>query len=286
MNFGKNRSINYIQRRLTSMFFFSVTTLCALFTIGVLFFILGYILYQGFSSLNVDFFMQLPRPVGEEGGGMAHAIIGTGKLILLAIMIGAPIGLLGGIYLSEYGQKGLSGFLVRYAADLLNGIPSIVIGIFVYTVLVLWMGHFSTLAGGCALGIMVIPTVLRGTEEFLKVVPASLREGGLALGLSESKTICRIVLPAALSGILTCVMLALARVAGETAPLLFTAFGNRYFSEGWLEPTASLPVMIYTYAISPYPDWQRQAWAGGAVLLILVLLANVASRMILRGRKP
>lgn len=268
------------------MFFFSVTTLCALFTIGVLFFILGYILYQGFSSLNVDFFMQLPRPVGEEGGGMAHAIIGTGKLILLAIMIGAPIGLLGGIYLSEYGQKGLSGFLVRYAADLLNGIPSIVIGIFVYTVLVLWMGHFSTLAGGCALGIMVIPTVLRGTEEFLKVVPASLREGGLALGLSESKTICRIVLPAALSGILTCVMLALARVAGETAPLLFTAFGNRYFSEGWLEPTASLPVMIYTYAISPYPDWQRQAWAGGAVLLILVLLANVASRMILRGRKP
>ncbi len=283
MTFLKNRSIHDLRRKLTSAFFFSVTTLCALFTIGILFFILGYILYQGFSSLNVSLFTELPRAVGEEGGGMVHAIIGTGKLILLAMMIGTPIGLLGGIYLSEYGQKG--GGLVRYAADLLNGVPSIVIGIFVYTILVLWMGHFSTLAGGCALGIMVIPTVLRGTEEFLKVVPPSLREGGLALGLSESKTICRIVLPAALSGILTCVMLAVARVAGETAPLLFTAFGNRYFSEGWLEPTASLPVMIYTYAISPYPDWQRQAWAGGVILLILVLVANVVSRLILRGDK-
>ncbi len=278
-------SLHDLKRKLTSLFFFSLASLSALLSIGILFFILGYIFYHGFSALSLDFLTQLPKPVGEEGGGIAHAIVGTGKLLLLAVSMGTPIGLLGGIYLSEYGQKGGMGPAVRYAADLLNGTPSIVIGIVVYAILVLPMGHFSTLAGGVALGVMVIPTVIRGTEEFLKVIPATLREGGLALGLSEWRMICRIVVPAASRGIFTCVMLALARVAGETAPLLFTAFGNRYFSEGWLDPTASLPVMIYTYAISPYPDWQRQAWAGGAVLLLLVLLANIVSRAILHHQK-
>jgi phosphate transport system permease protein len=271
-----------VRRRITNIAMLSLTGVCTALVLGILFFILGYITYNGISALDWDFFIKLPKPVGENGGGMANAIVGTVKLLALASLIGVPVGFIGGVYLSEYGQKNTTGFLIRYAADILNGIPSIVMGIFAYTIVVLPMGHFSTVAGGAALGIMMIPIVVRSTEEFLKLVPASIREAGLALGLTEWKVISFIVVPTAFRGIVTGIMLALARVAGETAPLLFTAFSNRFWSNGWLEPTASLPVMIYTYAIAPYEDWHRQAWAAGLVLMILVLGANILSRLVLR----
>lgn len=270
-----------IGRRLKNGIMLSLTGVCTVMVIGVLFFILGYITYHGFSALDLNFFTHLPKPVGEEGGGMANAIVGTMKLLLLASLIGVPIGFLGGVYLSEYGKKNLTGFLIRYAADLLNGIPSIVMGIFAYTIVVLPMGHFSTVAGGVALGIMMIPIAVRSSEEFLKLVPATVREAALGLGLPEWKVISFVVIPTAFRGIVTGIMLDLARVAGETAPLLFTAFSNRFWSRGWMEPTASLPVMIYTYAITPYEDWHRQAWAAGMVLLMLVLGANILSRLVL-----
>jgi len=276
---------NYLIRKIFNKFVFSVATLFTVFTLSLLFFIFGYILYQGMTALSWDFFTKLPVPVGETGGGMAHAIIGTLKLLLIAILIGFPVGLMGGIYLSEFGKQGRFAYCVRYMVDLLNGIPSIVIGIFVYIVVVLPMKHFSTLAGGIALGVIMIPIVLKGTEEFLKLVPSALREAGLALGMPTWKVILTIIVPTAFPGVMTSMMLAIARVSGETAPLLFTAFGNRYFSSGWMEPTASLPAMIYTYSISPYPDWKQQAWAAGAVLLMLVFLTNVLSRAFLRPRK-
>ena len=274
-----------LRKRVTSVLMLSLTGLCALFTVSVLFFILGYLLYYGGRSLSFSFFTQLPAAVGQAGGGMANAIIGTGKLLLLASAIGIPIGCLAGVFLAEFGS-GWFAFLVRYTTDLLNGVPSIVIGIFVYALVVLPLHHFSTLAGGVALGIMMIPIAVRSTEEFLRAVPRSLRESGMALGASKSETIRTIVIPAAINGIITGIMLDLARVAGETAPLLFTAFGNQYWSHGWLQPTASLPVMIFTYAISPYDDWHRQAWAAGFVLLTGVLLVNIFARFVLatRGR--
>src|SRR5579862_4723248 len=248
--------------------------------VAVLFFILGYFIYNGGKALNWAFFTQLPKPVGETGGGMANAIVGSLKLLMLAAILGLPVGLLAGVYLAEFGNKTFS-FVVRYTTDLLNGVPSIVIGIFAYSLAVAPVKHFSTLAGGVALGMMVIPITVRSTEEFLRAVPGSLREGAMALGASKWKTIVTVVLPAASAGILTGMLLALARVAGETAPLLFTAFGNRYWSPGWSQPIASLPVMIYTYAIAPYDDWHRQAWAAGLVLLGLVLLANLGCRLVL-----
>lgn len=274
-------SVLLAHRRLTNIVMLTLTAVCTALVLGILFFILGYITYNGFAALDWDFFTKLPKPVGETGGGMANAIVGTVKLLFLASLIGVPIGFLGGVYLSEYGRKNTAGFLIRYAADILNGIPSIVMGIFAYTVVVLPMGHFSTLAGGVALGIMMIPIAVRTSEEFLKLVPASIREAGLALGLTEWKVVSFIVIPTAFRGIVTGIMLDLARVAGETAPLLFTAFSNRFWSRGWLEPIASLPVMIYTYAIAPYDDWHRQAWAAGLVLLMGVLGANILSRLIL-----
>jgi phosphate transport system permease protein len=231
-------------------------------------------------SANWDFFTKLPTPVGESGGGMANAIVGTAKLLSLAVLIGVPIGFFGAIYLAEFSGTTMA-FIVRYAADLLNGVPSIVIGIFAYTLLVLPFKHFSTFAGGFALGLMMIPITLRSTEEFLRSVPRSLREGSMALGASKWTTIMKVIVPAAYRGILTAVLLALARVAGETAPLLFTAFSNRFWSHGWNEPVASLPVMIFTYAIAPYEDWHRQAWAAGLVLLGLILMVNIVARVIL-----
>lgn len=243
--------------------------------------ILTYITVQGVSALNWDFFTQLPKPVGELGGGMANAIVGTFKLLLIASLVGVPMGFFGGVFLSEYGRNSTLGFCVRYSADLINGVPSIVMGIFAYTLIVLPMKHFSALAGGLALGVMMIPIALRSTEEFLKLVPNTLREAGLALGLTEWKVICFIVIPTALRGVLTGILLDLARVAGETAPLLFTAFSNRYWSRGWMEPTASLPVMIYTYAVAPYDDWHRQAWAAGLVLLMMILGTNIVARLFL-----
>jgi phosphate transport system permease protein len=221
--------------------------------------------------------------VGEAGGGMANAIVGSAKMLLLATCIGVPIGFLGGVYLAEFGGNAFSN-VVRYVTDLLNGVPSIVIGIFAYTLIVLPQKHYSSLAGGLALSIMMIPIAIRSSEEFLRAVPLALREGAMALGASKSRAIVTVVIPAAKSGIITGIMLNLARVAGETAPLLFTSFGNRYWSHGWSEPTSALPVMIFTYAISPYDDWHQQAWAAGFVLLSLILAVNIVARLILSQR--
>jgi phosphate transport system permease protein len=273
-------SVRLLWRKSLNVFMLSLTGLCALLTVSALFFILGYLLWNGGKDLSWNFFTRLPAPVGEVGGGMANAILGTMKLLLLAALVGVPIGLLGGVYLAEFGGRTVP-FLVRYTADLMNGVPSIVMGIFAYALVVMPMHHFSTLAGGFALGIMVIPTVLRNTESFLRDVPRALREGSFALGANKWRMVATVVLPAATPGILTGVLLALARVAGETAPLLFTAFGNRYWSPGWLQPTSSLPVIIYTYATGPYEDWHRQAWAAGLVLLGLVLATNITVRAFL-----
>ena len=273
-------------RKSVNVLMLSLTGLCALVAVSVLFFILGYLLYHGGKDVNWDFFTKLPKPVGEAGGGMANAIVGSGKLLLLAALFGVPVGLLGGVYLAEFGGRVVP-FVVRYTADLLNGVPSIVIGIFAYAVAVMPVHHFSAVAGGFALGVMMIPIVLRSTEEFLHAVPRAMREGAMALGASKWRTISSVVLPAASRGILTAALLALARVAGETAPLLFTAFGNRFWSPGWGQPIASLPVMIFTYAVGPYEDWHRQAWAAGLVLLGLVLITNIVVRTLLsRGTSP
>ncbi len=266
-------------KKAVNFIMFGLTGVCTLFTVGILFFILGYLVWQGGSSLSWSFFTQLPAPVGEPGGGMANAIIGSGKVLLLATIIGIPIGFLGGVYLNEYAGATMS-FIIRYATDLLNGVPSIVIGIVVWALVVRPMGHYSTMAGGVALGIMMIPISVRSTEEFLHAVPLSLREAAVALGASKWKAIVTVVIPAAMRGIITGTMLDFARVAGETAPLLFTALGNSFWSSGYSQPTATLPVMIYTYAISAYEDWHRQAWAAGFVLLALVLTINVIARLV------
>ena len=267
-----NNIINYLM--------FGLTGLCTLLTTGVLVFILGYLVYNGGKDLSVAFFTHLPAPVGETGGGMANAIVGSGKVLLLATLIGIPIGFLGGVYLSEYSGKTFA-FIIRYVTDLLNGVPSIVIGIVIYGLVVHPMGHFSTFAGGVGLGIMMIPISVRSTEEFLHAVPVSLREAAYALGAPKWKAIVSVVIPAAMRGIISGTMLDLARVAGETAPLIFTALGNPFWSPGWNTPTATLPVMIFNYAIAPYDDWHRQAWAAGFVLLSLVLMINVVGRLAL-----
>jgi len=273
-------SYRFYWRRAVNRLMFSLTALCALATVSALFFILGYLVWNGARSINWDFFTQLPKPVGEAGGGMANAIAGSAKLVLLASLIGVPFGFLGGVYLAEFGGRRYS-FLIRYTADLLNGVPSIVIGIFAYAVVVMPMKRFSMLAGALALSVMIVPITVRSTEQFLRAVPSSLREGALALGASKWWTVATVVIPAAIRGVLTGVILGVARVAGETAPLLFTSFGNRYWSQGWDQPAASLPVMVFTYAIAPYEDWHRQAWAAGLVLLGLILLANVTARLVL-----
>ena len=267
-------------RKVVSAFMLTMTGVCAVVAVSVLFLILGYLVVHGGNSVSWNFFTKLPAPVGETGGGMANAIVGSAKLLLLATLIGVPFGFFGAIYLAEF-SGGTTAFIVRYAADLLNGVPSIVIGIFAYGVAVLPFKHFSTLAGGFALGLMMIPVTLRSTEEFLRSVPGALREGAMALGASKWKTIATVIVPAAYRGILTAILLAFARVAGETAPLLFTAFGSRFWSPGWNQPTSSLPVMIYNYAQSPYEDWHRQAWAAGLVLLGLILVINIVARGIL-----
>jgi phosphate transport system permease protein len=273
-----------LRRKAVNAVMLTLTGLCTLFATGTLVFILGYLFIHGGKSLTWNFFTKLPTPVGESGGGMANAILGSAKLLAVAMVVGVPIGFLGGVYLAEFGGTTFS-FIVRYTTDLLNGVPSIVIGIFAYTVIVLPQKHFSTMAGGLALGVMMIPIAVRSTEEFLRAVPVSLREGAVALGASKAKAILTVVIPAAKNGIMTGIMLNLARVAGETAPLLFTSFSNRYWSPGWEQPTAALPVMIFTYAIAPYEDWHQQAWSAGFVLLTLVLAVNVIARMILSKAK-
>jgi phosphate transport system permease protein len=244
-------------------------------------FIMFYVVRQGFSSLSWDFFTKMPKPVGESGGGMANAIAGTLILIGIASLLAIPVGLISGVYLSEYPRSGLAS-AVRFTADVLNGIPSIVIGIFAYGLAVLPVKHFSALAGGVALGFMMIPIITRTTEELLKLVPSTLREGALALGATRSRAVFTVMLPAALPGIMTGILVSLARVAGETAPLLFTSFSNRFWSTSLTQPIASLTVQIYTYAVSPYDDWHRQAWAGALVLVAVVFLFSALSRVVTR----
>lgn len=244
-----------------------------------LFFIFFYVLERGFSSLSWDFFTKMPKPVGEPGGGMANAITGTLILIGLASCVAIPVGLVSGIYLSEYPKSKLA-TSVRFTADVLNGIPSIVIGIFAYALVVLPVKHFSALAGGVALGFMMIPIITRTTEELLNLVPQTLREGALALGATRSRAAFTVMLPAALPGIMTGILVSLARIAGETAPLLFTSFSNRFWSTTLTQPIASLTVQIYSYAISPYDDWHRQAWAGALVLVSVVFLFSVLARVV------
>lgn len=267
-------------RRAVNVIMLGATGVCAAGIASVLLFILGYLLVNGAGSLSLSFFTELPTPVGELGGGMANAIVGSGKILGLAVVLGVPLGFLGGVYLAEYASP-TGAFVVRYVTDLLNGVPSIVIGIFAYSLIVLQAKHFSALAGGVALGIMMIPISVRSTEEFLRAVPSGLREGALALGAPKWRVLATVVVPAARDGIVTGILLNVARVAGETAPLLFTSFSNRYWSSGIDQPTASLPVMIYTYAISPYEDWHRQAWAAAFVLLMLVLGMNIVSKLLL-----
>jgi phosphate transport system permease protein len=278
-------SWNKLRRRSVNAIMVTLTGFCTIFAAGVLIFILGYLFIHGAASLNWNFFTKLPTPVGETGGGMANAILGSAKLLLLAMAVGVPIGFLGGIYLAEF-AGGTAAFVVRYVADLLNGVPSIVVGIFAYSLIVIPQKHFSTLAGGLALGVMMIPIALRSSEEFLRGVPLNLREGAMALGASKSKAIWTVVIPAAKAGLITGIMLNLARVAGETAPLLFTSFSNRFWSPGWNQPTAALPEMIYKYAVAPYDDWHQQAWSAGFVLLALVLAVNVVARRILAHKGP
>ena len=245
--------------------------------------VLTYVVIQGASALNWDFFTQLPKPVGETGGGMANAISGSLTLILLASCIGLPVGILGGLYLAELGNGSL-GWWIRFTADVLNGVPSIVVGVFVYTLIVVPMKRFSAIAGGVALGIMMTPLVMRTTEELVRLVPTSLREASLALGIPWWITTIRVVLRTATVGILTGVMLAVARIGGETAPLLFTAFNNQFWQTRLDQPIASLTVQLYNYAIAPYDDWHRQAWAAALVLLATVLLLNITARFLVRSR--
>lgn len=243
--------------------------------------IFGYLLYRGVGSMNWAFFTQTPKPVGEEGGGMANAIVGSIVILGIASLIGVPFGVGAGIYLAEFGRNRL-GKAIRFTADVLNGVPSIVIGIVAYAIVVLYQKHFSALAGGVALAIMMVPTISRTTEEMLLLVPQSLREAAYGLGVPYWRTTLSITLRTATSGVITGIMLAFARVAGETAPLLFTAFGNQYWNLRADQPTAALPLQIYVYANSPYDDWHRQAWAGSLVLIILIVTAIAAVRYAVR----
>jgi phosphate transport system permease protein len=270
-------------RRIINSLMGGLTALSAFVVILPLILILVFLVYQGASALNLDFFTKLPKPVGEAGGGMANAIFGTVILIGLAACLGLPLGILGGIYLAESRDRRLP-WLVRFLADVLNGVPSIVMGIFAYTIIVLPMRRFSALAGGVALAVIMLPIVLRTTEEMVRLVPASLREAALALGISEWKVILRVVLPTARAGIITGVMVAVARIAGETAPLLFTAFGNRFWQHGLDQPIAALPLQIFAYAIAPYDDWHRQAWAGALVLIAMIFLTSLTARLVTKGR--
>lgn len=260
-----------------------IACLCALVVIAPLALIFFHLIKSGIGAANLSFFTELPKPVGESGGGMANAIVGTFELLGLAALLGVPVGVCGGIYLSEYGSTRLNGW-VRFGADVLNGVPSIIWGMVVYALVVVPMKRFSAWAGGIVLGMMMIPLIMRTTEEVLRLVPNGYREAALALGIARWRTIAQIVVRTALKGIVTGVLLALARVAGETAPLLFTAFGNRFWNHNLSDPISALPLQIFAYAISPYEDWHRQAWAGALVLLLFIALVNVTVRVLTRDR--
>jgi len=274
---------NHRWRNSKNAFMQTLAFACAILVVTPLVLVFYHLTKEGFTSIKWAFFTQLPKPVGEVGGGMGNAIVGTFVLLAQAAVIGVPVGVLGGVYLSEYGGTKLN-WAIRFAADILNGVPSINWGIVVYALMVMPMHGFSALAGGVVLGMMMIPLVMRTTEEVLQLVPGGYREASLALGISKWRTIVQIVIRTALKGIVTGVLLALARVAGETAPLMFTAFGNLGWNHSLTEPIAAMPLQIFAYAISPYDDWHRQAWAGALVLLVLVLAINISVRFLTRDR--
>ena len=272
---------NTAWRKLKSALFVGFCGFSVLFALVPLIMILFFVLSQGILALNFEFFTHMPKPVGEQGGGMANAIVGTLILSGLAAAMAVPIGVVSGVYMSEYAGSRFAA-AVRFAADTLNGVPSIVIGLFAYVVAVLPFKQFSALAGGLALGIMMIPIIARTAEELLLLVPGTMREGALALGATHARAVFTVVVPAALPGIVTGIVLALARIAGETAPLLFTALNNRFFSTSLTQPISSLTVQIYNYAQSPYEDWHRQAWAGALVLVSIVLICSLLARFATR----
>ena len=276
-------SRNYLWRKIKSALAAIIAFICALLVIAPLALVLFHLIRSGASAINWSFFTELPKPVGVAGGGMANAIIGSFQLLGLAALVGVPVGVLGGVYLAEYGTA-RGNFALRFMADVLNGVPSIIWGVVVYGLIVLRFKSFSAYAGGLALGFIMVPLVTRTTEEVLLLVPAGYREASLALGISRWKTIVHIVMKTALKGIVTAVLLALARVAGETAPLLFTAFGNRFWNHNLGEPVAALPLQIFSYAISPYDDWHRQARAGALVLVAMIFLVNLVVRYLTRER--
>ena len=276
-----------LRRRLVNRAVMAATGVAALLVLVPLFLILGFLGAKGIGSVNWAFLTHTPVPVGELGGGMANAIVGTFMILGIASLIGVPWGIAGGIYLSEYGRNAF-GNVIRFTADVLNGVPSIVTGIAVYGLVVVTQGHFSALAGGIALGIMMIPIIMRATEEMLLMVPQTIREAALGLGIPQWRTTLSVTLRTATSGVITGIMLAFARVAGETAPLLFTAFGNQFWNLKLNQPTAALSLQVYTYAISPYEDWHRMAWAGALVLIVMIIgtisvVRIIASRGLLKG---
>ncbi len=267
-----------VRRMLTNQLVTGLAVLSTAIVLVPLVAILGYLIYKGASSLNLAFFTKIPAPVGETGGGMANAIVGSGIILAVASAIGIPLGIAGGVYLAEYGRGGLLGNLIRFTADVLNGVPSIVMGIAAYGLIVVHF-KFSALAGGVALAIMMVPTITRTTEEMLATVPHMLREAALGLGIPKWRTILSVSLRTAMPGIITGCMLAFARVAGETAPLLFTAFGNNFWSFSLTQPIAALPLQIYVYALSPYDEWHRLAWAGALVLIALIMVSVTLVRL-------
>lgn len=274
-------SANSRRRRIVSRIAEALCALAVVIALIPLVLILVYVIRQGAGSLNWAFFTQMPKPVGEAGGGMANAIFGTVVLIAIASSLAVPVGCICGIHLAEYPDTRFSS-VVRFAADVLNGVPSIVVGIVAYELVVLPVKRFSAIAGGVALSMLMIPIVVRTTEELIRLVPGGLREGALALGATRSRAVVTVILPAALPGILTGILVAIARVAGETAPLLFTSFNNRFWSTSLVQPIGSLTVQIFTYAISPYDDWHRQAWAGAFLLVMMVLTLSIVARLAVR----
>jgi len=281
---GPNYGSGYVRwrRQFTDYAATATAALTTLLVLAPLSAIFAYLVYRGAGTLSWAFLTQTPAPVGEAGGGMANAIIGSGVILAIACALGVPLGVGAGIYLAEYGRNRL-GNLIRFTADVLNGVPSIVVGIVVYALIVLRQGHFSAFSGGVALGIMLVPTVTRATEEMLLMVPHSIREAALGLGVPEWRTTLSITLRMALPGVITAVMLGFGRIAGETAPLLFTAFGNQFWNLRPDQPTAALPLQIFAYAISPYDEWHRQAWAGALVLIVLIV-GTVAAVRLIAGR--
>ena len=273
----------YFRKKITNIVMMSLSFVAALIAIVPLVFIFYYTISKGITYLNLDFFIQMPKPVGESGGGMANAIVGTLILIGIGGAIGIPVGMMSGTYLSEFGNNKF-GSIVRFLTDVLSGVPSIVVGVVAYTLVVVPMKHFSALAGGIALGILMIPTITRTTEEMIKLVPHSLREAGLALGIPKWRTTISIILRSAWKGIATGILLGLSRVAGETAPLLFTALGNRFWSTKIGQPIASLPVYIYDYAKAPFEDWNNQAWTAALVLILLISVFSLLFRFLTRSK--